>query len=204
MIFYESNTLLLLPEVHLVKDQGGKEGYKVSRAAIIKKNKFISYLTRKETRGALWVLGKVKSGIIVTKCLNKSKKDWISFEIYKSGVKVKSDKKSGKYVMTVDIKEQGNIAEASCIKDEISSKEIKQLEKLKVKAIKKEVKSTLKKSQKLNTDIFGFGEVIHRTYPKEWKKTEKNWDKIFPTLKVNVKVESKITSDALIERKQQK
>jgi len=196
----------LLPEVRLVKDQGAKVGYKVYRAAVIKKNKFISYLTRKETRGALWVLGKVKSGIVETKCLDKSKnsKERIAFEIYKSDAKVKVKKKSGQYMINVDIKEQGNIAEASCIKNEINPKKIKKMEKMKAEAIKKEVESSLKKAQELNTDIFGFGELIHRSYPKDWKKIEKQWDEIFPTLKVKIKVETKITSDALIERKPQK
>ena len=201
---YHTTTCSLLPEVHIVKNQGGKQGYRVSRAAIIKGDKFISYLTRKETRGALWVQGKVKSGIIVTRCLNRNKKDWISFEIYKAGAKIKAEKKSGKFVINVDIKEQGNIAEASCIKNEVNPKKIRQMEELEEEAIKKEIKSSLKKAQELNTDIFGFGEAIHRTYPKDWKKIEKKWDAIFPTLKVNIKVKTKITSDALIERKPQK
>jgi len=196
----------LLPEVRLVKNQGAKVGYKVYRAAVIKKNKFISYLTRKETRGALWVLGKVKSGIVDTKCLGKSKnsEERIAFETYKSDAKVKAQKKSGKYMISVDIKEQGNIAEASCTKNEIDPKKVKKMEKMKAEAIKKEIKASLKKAQELNADYFGFGEVIHRSFPKDWKKIEKQWDKIFPTLKVKIKVESKITSDALIERNQKK
>ncbi|MBP0725155.1 Ger(x)C family spore germination protein [Bacillus sp. RG28] len=196
----------LVPEVRIVKNQGANVGYKVYRAAVIKKNKFISYLTRKETRGALWILGKVKSGIVDTKCLGKSKnsKERIAFEIYKSDAKVKVKKKSGQYMINVDIKEQGNIAEASCTKNEIDPKKIKKMEKMKAEAIKKEIKASLKKAQELNTDYFGFGEIIHRSYPKDWKKIEKKWDKIFPTLKVKIKVETKITSDALIERKPQK
>lgn len=198
---YHSTTCLLIPTVHLVKKQGGKQ-YVVSKAGIVKGDKFISYLTPKETRGALWVQGKVKSGILVTKCLNPKAKDRIAFEIYKAKSKVKAEKRSGKFAITVHIQEKGNLAEASCTKDEINPNKIKQLEKLKEEAITKEIKATLTKAQKLNTDIFGFGEVIHRSYPKDWKKIEKKWDKIFPTLKVDIKVESEITSSSLIERKE--
>ncbi|MEH7356330.1 Ger(x)C family spore germination protein [Neobacillus drentensis] len=201
---HHGTTCPLIPVVHLVKNQGGKQGFAVSKAAIIKGDKFISYLTPRETRGAFWVQEKVKSGILETRCLNQSTKDRIAFEIFKAESKIKAEKRYGKFVITVQIKEKGSIAEASCLKNEIYPIKIKEVEKLKKEAITKEIEVALEKAQKLNTDIFGFGEVIHRSYPKEWKKIEKNWDEIFPELQVNIKVESKITNNTLIQRKEQK
>ncbi|MFC6603760.1 Ger(x)C family spore germination C-terminal domain-containing protein [Ectobacillus funiculus] len=127
----------------------------------------MSYLTPSETRGVFWVQEKIKSGILETGCLNQSTKGRISFEIFKAKSKIKAEKRSGKFVITVQIKEKGSIAEASCLKNEINPIEIKEVEKLKEEVITKEIEAALRKAQKLNTDIFGFGEAIHRSHPKE-------------------------------------
>ena len=52
---------------------------------------------------------------------------------------------------------------------------------------------SIKKVQEdYQSDIFGFGEVIHRANPKAWKQLESNWDQEFSTLEVSVKVDAKI------------
>jgi spore germination protein KC len=60
--------------------------------------------------------------------------------------------------------------------------------------------AALKKAQELNTDIFGFGEVIHQKYPKEWKELEKRWDEVFPEIEVKVIVKSKLNLTGEITR----
>jgi spore germination protein KC len=54
-------------------------------------------------------------------------------------------------------------------------------------------KKALDKAQReLKTDIFGFGESIHRAYPKVWNKLKDNWDNEFTMLQVNFTADSKI------------
>ena len=40
----------------------------------------------------------------------------------------------------------------------------------------------------LKTDIFGFGEAIHRRYPRLWEKIKDDWDDEFVRLPVNITV----------------
>lgn len=40
--------------------------------------------------------------------------------------------------------------------------------------------------QKYNSDIFGFGEALHRKYPKVWKDYRDHWADTFKTVKINV------------------
>lgn len=55
------------------------------------------------------------------------------------------------------------------------------------------MKSSIKKApDKFKSDIFGFGEVIYRSYPKEWKRLEPNWPQEFANLKVNVNVKARL------------
>ena len=60
----------------------------------------------------------------------------------------------------------------------------------------------LEKAQKeYNSDIFGFGMLIWRKYPKEWKDYYKNmWNEIFPNLDVAVHVRSTLLRGGLSTR----
>ncbi|OPZ89437.1 MAG: hypothetical protein BWY74_02731 [Firmicutes bacterium ADurb.Bin419] len=44
------------------------------------------------------------------------------------------------------------------------------------------------------TDIFGFGEYIHRAYPKLWKDIKDDWNSEFTKLPVNINVKVKINN----------
>ena len=45
---------------------------------------------------------------------------------------------------------------------------------------------------KYDSDIFGFGSLIHRKEPKYWKTVENNWPEQYKDLEVQIKVKSKI------------
>lgn len=201
---YQSSTSPIVPVVRIVKDQGGsKESYYLSGSAAFRKDKLAAYLTPIETRGVLWVLGKVKSGILVANCPGTSRDtpaNRVSFEVFKAKSDVKAEKKQGRYVIKVKIKESGNLAEASCSKNEIDPKPMEEWENIKKEKIESEIREAIAKAKKAKTDVFGFGEAIHRAYPKEWKKIENRWDEIFPELHVDVAVEAKITGSALLQR----
>lgn len=46
----------------------------------------------------------------------------------------------------------------------------------------------LKKAKDLKADVFGFGEVLHKKYPQEWKELKDTWRDIFPAIEVTVDV----------------
>lgn len=50
---------------------------------------------------------------------------------------------------------------------------------------------TISKAQnEYRTDVFGFGEKFHQSYPEYWKTAKDNWDEIFASLPVTVKVKA--------------
>ena len=56
------------------------------------------------------------------------------------------------------------------------------------------------KSREFNADIFGFGEMLHKKYSNEWKTLKDNWDEIYPTIELNIDVESKIIKTDLLKK----
>ena len=75
-------------------------------------------------------------------------------------------------------------------------KNIKKLEKKWNKKLKKDIEETIKKIKyEYKSDIFGFGNLIYKNYPKKWKKIQNNWnDKHFKNLKIKVHTNNKIVS----------
>lgn len=60
--------------------------------------------------------------------------------------------------------------------------------------IKEDIENTIRKVQEeYKSDIFGFGEAIHRSNPEMWNLLKKDWDdREFPDLKVHTEVDVKI------------
>jgi spore germination protein KC len=75
---------------------------------------------------------------------------------------------------------------------------LKVLARRETAVIRGEIGAALAKAQELKTDIFGFGELIHRSNRQEWRKMKDQWDQIFPRLQVEMDIRCVIHSVGLI------
>ncbi|WP_261800213.1 Ger(x)C family spore germination protein [Paenibacillus sp. PAMC21692] len=201
---YHSSTAIMFPTVSVVNEQGEDIGYHVAGSAIVNGEQLAGYLTPIQTRGVLWVIGKVKSGIIVARCHGtegRTPANKLAFEIMKADSKVKVEKSGERFRIKVQIEEEGNLAEASCSEEEINPDRIAQLEAIQKAEIEKEIQSAIMQAKKFKADVFGFGEAIHRADPVSWRSLKENWSEIFPKLGIEIQVETKIVSSALNQRK---
>jgi spore germination protein KC len=188
------------PVASLVEVSEG-EKKKIARlvgAAVFKEDKLAGYLTLTESRGLLWVLNEIKSGIIVVK--NPKGKGEVSLEILRAKSKVKVEMKDGTPLFTVEVKEEGNLGEQICTDNLVTQSAWATLEQNQAGVIRQEIKAALQKAQDLNTDIFGFGEAIYRKHPALWKELEPRWDEIFPRLEVYIVVETELRRSGMITR----
>lgn len=175
-----------------------KKRVRLTGAAVFKEDKLVGWLNRHETRGLNWILGKVKSGIIVVKSPQDETK-YISLEIIRARSKITPELKEGKVVITVEIEEEGNLGEQMSAVDLTKPEIFASLERRQAAVIKNEIESVLKKAQQeWGVDIFGFGEAVHRKFPREWQQLEKIWREEFPELEVKVKVIAKLRKVGLI------
>lgn len=148
----------------------------------------------------MWIRGEVKGGSLeVTGPEEKGKP--VTLEILRSKTKLQPRISDGQIFMTVEIKEESNLVETAAMLDLTKPETINKLEKLQAGAIREEVESALNKAQQeYGVDVFGFGEEIHRQYPRQWKEMKKNWSDLFPAVQVEVLVEAKIRRTGLITK----
>lgn len=155
-----------------------------------KKGKLNRYLSLEETKDFLFVINKVKGGIISLSTKGNNNYD-IGIEIQKSTTKVKYSYLNNKIKMFIDIDVKGTVGEIEGKHYLIDVKKIEDLGKLTVKSLNQRVTKIIKEVQASGDgDIFGFGEKIYQHHSKVWKELKKDWDKNFSTLdfEVNCKV----------------
>lgn len=163
--------------------------------AVIKDGALIDWIESTKARGVIWVLDKAKSTDITVKW--KGKKNALSIVPIRSKTKVSTIFKNGKPVINIKVENEGWVSEANTAIDLMDPKVIGKIEKLVEKEIKKEIQSSVKEAQKLRTDIFGFGDGVHKANPKLWKKLKGNWNDYFADIEVNVKVDSYVRREGV-------
>lgn len=157
--------------------------------AVFKDDKLLYYLDGNETRGFNFIKGDVKSGVIPVKDPAGQE---VSLEIITAARKIKTHINDGIPEADITIKMSSNIAEQWSAEDIYNEKVLNFLNSEQSKAIKSEVLNVINIAQKRNTDIFGLGDTFYHQHPGKWKEIEDKWEELFPEMKINVNVESKI------------
>ncbi|MGI1660459.1 MAG: Ger(x)C family spore germination protein [Desulfitobacterium sp.] len=182
--------------LELVDHSAGKETkklVKLSDTALFKDDRLVGWFNPKETRGLLWILGEVKSGIIVVDAPDDESKK-VAIEIMKASRKVKPELMDGKPVMTVSVEEVGNLGEQMTSINMATPENFKELENRQANVIKEEIQAALDKAQALGVDVFKFGQEYHRKFPKEFPALEENWEEEFKKMTVNIEVKTKLNA----------
>ena len=170
---------------------------KIAGLAVLKKDKFAGWLSEEESKGYNYIIGNVSSTIeyLEEKSIGK-----ISTEVTEANSKVHAYLLNGKPAIQVDIEVKENVETVKSNLDLTKEESLNKIEKLVSQQITGICNDALQKSQKeFKSDIFGFGEVIHRTYPKLWKPIKDNWSDEFAHLPVTINVTTKVQKSGTIE-----
>lgn len=157
-----------------------------ANTAAFHKDKLVGWLNETESKGYNYLGNRVIKTAGDINCPNGGT---MTLDIIRSNTKLKGHVKNGMPQIEVDIRMEGNIADVQCEVNLMDPKIIEELEKIGSERVKEIIQIALNKVQKeLKTDIFGFGDVIHRGDSREWKKIKKDWEQIFPDVPVNIDV----------------
>ncbi|NLO82338.1 MAG: Ger(x)C family spore germination protein [Clostridiales bacterium] len=192
-----ATTAPLAPLVSVLRNKEEKDIY-VSGMAVFKNGKMVGKLNRDEVRGLLWVLGKVKSGVILIS--SPGGQGNAVLEIIKAKSKVTPEIKDGKIVIHVIIKEESSLSEQITTENLATNSAFEKMQKASAEIIRQEIMAAFHKSRELNADIFGFGEMLHKKYSNEWRMLENKWDDIYPNIELRIDVETKIIKTDLLKK----
>lgn len=165
---------------------------------VIKGNYLVGWLDELETRGLNWILGKIKSTLVVFPQPGFEDK-LTTVEILRSTGKFKVEVQEGLIIASIQVDTIGNLGDVQEPVDLIKHPELwRQFEKGLETTIEHEIRQTVTKLQELGADAIGFGQDIFRQKPKDWAKIRKQWDELFPTVKVRVQVSASLRTSGMI------
>lgn len=151
-----------------------------------KKDSFIGWLSDEESKGYNYIMGNVASTVGF---VDLSEFEKVTFEVKKAKSEIKAYLLNGKPAIKVDIFINTNVGSVSGNIDVSKEENMEILCKMFEENILSICSNALNKIQKdLRTDIFGFGEKIHRAYPDLWVELKKDWNDKFVNIPVNIDV----------------
>lgn len=155
-----------------------------------KKDKLVGWLDESESKGHNYITGNVKNTVGY---VNIDKENKITCEVIKAKSKLKAQVHQDKPSIDVKIDLLYNVAAVTGDYDVSVVENAEKISRLMENKISDICKSAIKKAQtEFKSDIFGFGEEIHRANPKLWAKLKKDWNNEFTKLPVNIIVHCKI------------
>lgn len=163
-----------------------------SGVAVFKKDKLTGWLTEEQSRGYSYTQKKLKSTSVALSCPQDANHAILT-ELLRIDNDTKAVMKDDKPAVQLKIKTEGVISDAQCEMDFTKPSSVAELELMLQKNIQASVEAAVNVMQtKYKLDIFGFGEEVERKFPRYWIRVQDDWNEVFSTINVNVKVEAKI------------
>lgn len=187
---------LIQLEIGESDSSNARSAEKATGAAIFKNGTMIGQADRRITRGIQWLRNEIKQAS-VTNTL-KEERGYISVTLIKTNIKLIPHIDGTDWSITAIINVRTKISQNGTnlsIKNTIYSNNI---EKIVIEDIENKITAALKLVQnEMKADVLGFSDVFRRQYPESWRQVKDEWDEVFPTIKLNFNISSKILSGGM-------
>lgn len=168
--------------------------------AVYKGERLIGFLTPEQSKYFLFVIGKIEGGVLTFSSKGQEKPD-ATLEISKNTTKKSFDYKDGQLTVKLKIETDTYLNEADAPVDSLDEARIKEMEELASQKLMRGVAQTIDTVRtEFNSDIFGFGDMIHKNDAKLWNKLKNDWDTLFPALEVKIECKVNIVNTAHIKK----
>ncbi|MDF9408402.1 MAG: Spore germination protein B3 precursor [Pelotomaculum sp. PtaB.Bin013] len=174
-----------------------QKGAALTGTAVFRGETLAGWLDESETRGLLWLRGKVLKGIISVPSLTEPGKE-MSIDIIRGHTEAQPQYDGESVWFNVKIVVEGDLLEQQS-GEEIMEREVREaVEKEMAGEVEEKARLTLEKAQReYGVDIFDFGAAFHRKYPKAWAELKDRWDEVFAGAGVNFTVEAHLRRSGL-------
>jgi spore germination protein KC len=157
--------------------------------AVFKKDKLVGWLGEDDGKTVNYILNKVSGTIGHVPCPNHAQ-GTVNIGILKANSKIRAyEDEKGEPAFAVRINFEVNVDGIQCSLDMSDPASVTAIEAEFEKKARENTTNNIREVQKkYGSDIYGFGEALHRQRPKMWAQYKKEWDDHFKKAKIEVKV----------------
>lgn len=154
--------------------------------AVIHRGRMIGRLDTRLLQGYLWLTSDLLEEVLV---LNDARKgSELAVRAEKGKAKIVPTLQDGELSITIHISSDLTIVQDSH-EDRMTQAALDAIEEESVDIIRGIVIDTIRKAQRLQVDIFGWGNIVRGKFPGYWNSV--NWELVFPEIDVHVFVDTK-------------
>jgi spore germination protein KC len=160
----------------------------VGSAILNKDLQLVGFLDQNETKDKMWILGKLSQHDITASIPQGKGKINLRATNLKSKIQPIITRYETKF--KVNLTGKGDVRLNNTNFDLTDPKKVKTMEHELEKYFENRITQLIKKGQEeYETDIFGFGDVLFRKDPSQWKKVKNDWEKEFSEADITVNVD---------------
>jgi spore germination protein KC len=150
--------------------------------------KLVGFLNSKESNYAYWITNR-QTTFTITSIVKRGNGN-VSLKLRSLDRRIRVKMIDKQIQIDVHLTGEGTILENNTNLDPTKRKDLNIIQEELSQTTQKSIQKMIKKVQEqYKTDIFGFGESVHRKYPYQWKTLKRDWNDTFPELDISVKVE---------------
>lgn len=196
----------LLPWVDILQtphqnDQTKGIGY-IDGTAILYKGRLIGVANNRVSRGILWAVDKMDNAIITIR--PEHSEGTLSVQLLRNRTFLEPVYTNGEWSVTIHVSCKNQLIQNTTgINIAQSAASLSSIEKQLEHNIEERIHLAVDEARnKYKADIFNIAGAFHRKYPQLWKKHEKEWDTIFPTIKFAVQAKASILRPGMFNTQQ--
>lgn len=171
---------------------------KVAGSAVIKEDEFAGWLGEQETKAVAFITGKAEQDIFQIQ-FNETT---IPYIIKNIDVKRNATVENGKIKMDILLTMKGDVQQYKVRQyPRLTNEEfIADIEKVLDRKIKEDLDQVIDKLQNdMEADVIEVGQYLEGHKRDIWSQVEKNWEEVFPKIKINIKVDAFVDKTGAIK-----
>lgn len=199
MIGSEGNSL---ESANIFKQTSSKVNLRLSGLSIFKGAKKVGTFNQKESLGLSWLTNQVKRNTLTFEDENSESagKALSAFQIITAKVKVTPVKGALHLSLNVKAKVTGELVVSNSEEDTTKTKDINKMQQQVEKIIEMQIMEGWKSVQKLQIDLIGIANKVHRKYPGYWKEIKGSWPEEMARMDINIDVQASIKRPGLFQK----
>ena len=171
--------------------EGEEKTSQIVGTAVFWEDRMVGVLDEAETRGMMWVLGRVESAALEVPAAGSV----AGVEVVSASAEMEPVfRADGGLSMRVRIRAEGRMSDQTGEENLADPGVRLALEQSMSGIIRDEVENAFARAKELGADVYGFGNRIHEEYPDRWAGLEEDWQDTFRTAELELEIDARIRS----------
>ncbi|MCZ0702070.1 spore germination protein KC [Natronobacillus azotifigens] len=159
----------------------------INEIGVFKGDQLVGWLNEDESKGFNYITDNVTSTVGGVDCDDDGR---IIVEVFRSDVKMYPKVDGNQVTMRIHADLLVNLGEITCDISTETQEDLRAIEEKIEENLNEIMQNTIEAAKKLEADIFGFGDRVRRSLPRDWERLEKDWTTHF--LNTNILLQSTV------------